>query len=482
MGQLRTRDTVDLVKELVSQLTPDFIISSAVDNLDGTFTLETINTYWLTINKRITIDSIEYRITAFVINESITIKPITTGDPIPTVTLFTIPAPLFFHGVTLMAADEQGKPKDPTERTPFVWLYEILDETVIRDDMDAWGRNSKPQLFFMDESSLSNWTSAQHKTNVLEPMRQAVELFFDKINDFKGDKYKEVLTWTETGRANWGKFITDLGSVKKFFNEDLSGHQVGYDFTMSKTACSEEVAPSPDPFTPLSVEGLQTWLDASDSSLVNGGALVDDPVSTLSDKTTNGFNATQGVAGSRPIFKGDHILFNGVDEFLTMGTAISKLAARTVFIVFEKVGASANQRVYAEANSSGQTKTTGLSLNISPSGGKLRSSYGDNVNFRITDSSTNNSNDKILFTESFSAPNAPLTAMQVNGIDETETDFLGTATTIAGSKSDLSLGRNGENSGGYANYKLYAFLVYDSDLSSANKTLINNYLISQYSI
>jgi hypothetical protein len=136
-----------------------------------------------------------------------------------------------------MAIDEQGKPKDPNQRTPFVWLYEILDETVIRDEFDPWGRNSKPQLFFMDESSLADWTSAQHKTNVLEPMRQMVELFFEKINDFQGDKYKEVLNSSQIGRANWGKFITDLGSVKKFFNEDLSGHQVGFDFTMSKTDC-----------------------------------------------------------------------------------------------------------------------------------------------------------------------------------------------------------------------------------------------------
>jgi len=237
MSQIRTKDTVDAVKELVSQLTPIYIIKEAIDNGDGTFTLSTNRTYWLTLNKRITIDSIEYRITAFEINVSITIKPVTAGDPIPTVTFFTIPAPLFFHGVTLMAVDEQGKNKDPNGRLPFVWLYEILDETVIKDEFDPWGRSSKPQLFFMDESSLANWTSADHKTNVLEPMRQMVELFFEKINDFEGDKYKEVLTSSQIARANWGKFITDLGSVKKFFNDDLSGHQVGFDFVMSKSEC-----------------------------------------------------------------------------------------------------------------------------------------------------------------------------------------------------------------------------------------------------
>jgi hypothetical protein len=237
MSQIRTKDTVDAVKELVSQLTPIYIVKEAVDNGDGTFTLSTNRTWWLTINKRITIDSIEYRITAFEINVSITIKPVTTGDPIPTVTFFTIPAPLFFHGVTLMAVDEQGKNKDPNGRLPFVWLYEILDETVIKDEFDPWGRSSKPQLFFMDESSLANWTSADHKTNVLEPMRQMVELFFEKINDFEGDKYKEILTSSQIARANWGKFITDLGSVKKFFNDDLSGHQVGFDFVMSKSEC-----------------------------------------------------------------------------------------------------------------------------------------------------------------------------------------------------------------------------------------------------
>ena len=561
MAQIRTKDTVDAVKELVSQLTPIYIIKEAINNGDGTFTLSTNRTYWLTINKRITIDSIQYRITAFEINVSIRIKPITTGDPIPNVTFFTIPAPLFFHGVTLMAIDEQGKPKDPTERTPFVWLYEILNETVIRDELDPWGRNSKPQLFFMDESSLSNWTSAQHKTNVIEPMRQAVELFFDKINDFEGDKYKEVLTWTETARANWGKFITDLGHAKKFFNEDLSGHEIGYDFTMSKTACSEEIitaecnievtatttptsteggsdgtatanvignnglvtylwttpdgvipageeikqtatglitgtytvlATDSEPpacfatdseivvdgsFAPGDIAGLINNIDMRDTSTLNGGGgiVFDDPVEDIADLSMAGIDGNQPLLAKQSIWRTDHLFVDGINDFVNFGIGLSKLQNRTIFLLVEPAAIPTGY-LMGDFQSTGSSRTAGAAIRMNAN---LLLIHGDGSNSRNTlgSSAVTTGFQLIMFKY---ASGDILEEIQINGIDETETDGGGTATTIAGPAYNSSLFRPGDVDSAYWGGKFYHRLIYNSKLSDANVDEITAWYRNEY--
>ena len=230
----RTRDTVDIVKGLVATLTPTLSITGTVDHGDGTYTLNIPNTYWLRISKRITISAIEYRVTALVINESITIS----GPSVPVVDSFVIPAPHFLHGDVEMTAIKQQEPKAAIDRTPFIYLIEPLTETELKDEFSIWGRSSTPRLYFMDES-VTNWNSEQHKTNVIEPVRQMIELFFDKIADEEDNLYGEVKERQTTAAPDWGKFVSDKGYKGKFFADTISGLQVGFDFLMSKTSCDD---------------------------------------------------------------------------------------------------------------------------------------------------------------------------------------------------------------------------------------------------
>lgn len=230
------KDTVDIIKGLVALMTPTVMVSGAVTNPDSTFTLSISNTHWLRIDKRIQIDSLEYRIVSFIINESITIS----GSILPVVSSFPMPAPHFEHGTVEPAAIEQGNEMDPTLRTPFIYLIEPIQETDITDEEMIWGRESSPRLYFMDESDTA-YNPTKHKTNVIEPARQMVNLFFSKIKEEEDYLYKEVLQHKETAAADWGKFVLDKGYEGKFFNDTISGLQVDFDFTMSKTACSDVV-------------------------------------------------------------------------------------------------------------------------------------------------------------------------------------------------------------------------------------------------
>jgi len=260
----RKRDTVDIIKALVALLTPTISITSQVDNLDGTFTLLIPNTHWLTggVKKLLNIDSIDYRVQSFVINESITIKPEKTSDPAPSVNSFMLDAPHFLHGTTEMAVIDQLQSMDPNLRLPFIYLIEPLEETDIKDEENPWGRESRPRLYFMDES-ITAWNPPTHKTNVIESVRQMVELFFSKIQEEEDNLYREVLECTEIAAADWGKLSTDKGYKGKFFSDTVSGLQIGFDFVMSKTACEDIV------------EAVQCTLtinvEASDESSIGAG-------------------------------------------------------------------------------------------------------------------------------------------------------------------------------------------------------------------
>jgi hypothetical protein len=237
----RKRDTVDIISALVALCTPTISISLNVDNGDGTHTLSISNTYWLRLTKIIDIGGVNYLIESFIINKSITVSPVSSSDPPPSVSSFVLPKPHFIHGTTEEATVDQQEDMAANNRTPFVYLIEPLPEKDIKDIEDPWGRESRPRLYFMDES-IENWNPPTHKTNVIEPIRQMMQLFFDKIADEEDNLYKEILEIDSIAAPNWGKFVTNKGYEGKFFSDTISGLQVDFDFTMSKDACEDIIS------------------------------------------------------------------------------------------------------------------------------------------------------------------------------------------------------------------------------------------------
>ena len=69
--------TVDFINDIVALMTPTITIDSVVDNGDGTQTISVCNTYWIRKYKVLTIDAVEYTVSAFVKDTSFTV-PSTT--------------------------------------------------------------------------------------------------------------------------------------------------------------------------------------------------------------------------------------------------------------------------------------------------------------------------------------------------------------------------------------------------------------------
>lgn len=118
-------------------------------------------------------------------------------------------------------------------------------------------------------------------------------------------------------------------------------------------------SPSLRAFSPLSINGLQLWLDASQVSGADG-----DPVTTWGDLSGNGRNATQSTTAAKPTLKTavqngrSALLFDGTDDSIATAAAVfTGAAARTVVAIYRdtKGGAHVSPICGQSTGSSGST-------------------------------------------------------------------------------------------------------------------------------
>lgn len=209
--------TVDIFKAIVKTLTPDLVVSSVINNGDGTFTLGTNCTWWLSINHYLTYLGNDYVITSFVLNQSITIKP-RSGTPVPVPGTQILPAPQFIHGTLKMANNDVDAQPDRTILCPFVYLFEVLRDEKNTDEESMIDRTTDTRLFFLHTVDSASWTTDDHYTNFVKPMKQMVDLFISKIKNSKLFTYN--LNYSETALIN----VSEKGNQEKgIFDCNLSG-------------------------------------------------------------------------------------------------------------------------------------------------------------------------------------------------------------------------------------------------------------------
>jgi len=212
-----SKQTVDIIKDLVEQIEATFTINSAIDNGNGTFTLNTDCTYWLTIGDIVEINAIKYKVVSFIINESITIKPITTGG-LPVVSTFDVIKPNYIHGTLKMAQNEVDAVLDKTMLVPFVYLFEIIRDRKNTDDESMIERETELRIFFLNSANTSDWLTEDHYENVIDPLQQMVNLFIKNIKNNK--LFTDVLDYECTPLIN----VSEQGNQEvSVFDCNLSG-------------------------------------------------------------------------------------------------------------------------------------------------------------------------------------------------------------------------------------------------------------------
>lgn len=176
------KQTVDIIRDIISTLSVEFVIDSIIDNGDDTYQLNTCCTWWLSVNHEIVIDGKDYVVVDFVINQSLTIKSF--GVPaIPVVLSFTLNAPNYIHGTLKMANNEVDAESDKTILCPFVYLYEIIKDKKNTDEESVIDRETDLRMFWLNSVDTSNWLTADHYTYFVAPMQQMVDLFISKIKE-----------------------------------------------------------------------------------------------------------------------------------------------------------------------------------------------------------------------------------------------------------------------------------------------------------
>lgn len=210
-------ETVHIIEGLVNQLTAEFVIKDAIDNGDGTFTLVSDCTWWISLSDNVLIDGKNYTVEEFVINQYIKIRPI-DGGLLPTVDSFDVITPNYIHGTVKMAANEIDAVNNKVDLVPFVYLFEVIREDENTDEESMIDRESDLRIFFLNTANYKDWLTEDHYTNVIYPMRQMVDLFIKKVKASKFFTYD-----TDYQKINYINFSQDGNQKESVFDCNLSG-------------------------------------------------------------------------------------------------------------------------------------------------------------------------------------------------------------------------------------------------------------------
>jgi hypothetical protein len=209
-------ETVDFIEDIVNDMTPTIDIDSVVDNLDGTQTITVCNTYWIRKFMILTINSVEYKVSAFVKDTSITI-PSTT---LVTSSSFVLQAPYYFHGSPMAANNEHLKIRLEENKYPLVFLVESLTDSYY-DSLDGREKDMGLRIFFLDsfKSNQKDEIDA-HYTNNIVPLKASHDYFVELLN---ANAYVLPFSHTTTNRVKVGVYSTNSGNTNEIFSDPLDG-------------------------------------------------------------------------------------------------------------------------------------------------------------------------------------------------------------------------------------------------------------------
>lgn len=224
-------------------------------------------------------------------------------------------------------------------------------------------------------------------------------------------------------------------------------------------------------FSPTSISGLQLWLDASDSSTLfqnsNGTtpATADgDPVGYWADKSGNGRHATQTDGTKKPTLKlaqenGKNVIqFDNVNDLFS-GTAGSQYPRQCFYVVRFPLSATDCRIMTYRYFGVGLSSATSYNLNI------VRDGVAWNVNTLVSAINYANTNKYLIELLKSSQSSDQL------NVNTTAYASYNNSTVVSSSAYQI-----------FQAGKVCEYLVYDQSLSSNQKTSIQDYLNTKWSI
>jgi hypothetical protein len=207
--------TVDFIENIVTSMRPTINIDSVVDNGDGTQTITVCNTYWIRKYLVITIDSIDYKVSSFVQDVSITIP----SAIIVTVSSFVLQAPYYFHGSPMDVNTEHLKIKFSENKYPLIYLVEVLTDNVY-DELDAKDKDMNLRMFFLDSFISKNDEVDGHFINIIKPLNASLDHFVELL---RASPITLPFSFNVTNRVKVGIYTSNKGNTEQIFSDPLDG-------------------------------------------------------------------------------------------------------------------------------------------------------------------------------------------------------------------------------------------------------------------
>jgi len=238
---------------------------------------------------------------------------------------------------------------------------------------------------------------------------------------------------------------------------------------------------------PTDIAGLDLWLDASDNSTVldatDTAAADDEAVKTWQDKSGNANHAVQATVSQQPLRMAaeinslDAVYFNGTDDVMAGTSALtpSQTEAKTMFVVskFDTGTTAGTGGAVLDLYDGSDVGSAGLVT------GEI--AYRTNTRTWVSSSPVGTTNPNIItMTQSGSGNIHDVISMWLDGASVTRTS--GTDGALAqdltyeysvGGVTRASLPFNG---------KVCEVIVYDSELSTADREAVETYLANKWGI
>jgi len=211
------------------------VVSQMDSTIDGTFDVDktlSCNTKWARVGKKVTNENgDEFLITEIDENNYLVGQNV---DLIDLDGVINLPQPFFIHG-TKKATNREWTilSNDVTAKTPIIWLLGSLN-------YKQFGREStidiesSVRIFFLDETDVANYYTADHITQVVYPMEQLAKEFIETINrnrNFKTIEDWEIIEFTRFGVEQ------ENGMFQNILDANLSGVELRITLTKYKENC-----------------------------------------------------------------------------------------------------------------------------------------------------------------------------------------------------------------------------------------------------
>ncbi|QDP50831.1 MAG: hypothetical protein Unbinned2903contig1001_21 [Prokaryotic dsDNA virus sp.] len=221
------------------------VFNEIVDGIDstivGTYDVATNKTYfcdtkWLRVGKDVTMISNgnEYRIIEIEYDNWVEWQQISGTSIVPLSGEISIPTPIKLSGTKIAANNEwRVSNLNVGAKTPLVWLLKILSKNEYgREDTRLFSSDLK--VFFLDETDVTSFGSAEHTKQVVYPMERLCEYFLKSIKSNR--KYKTIDEYQKFYFDRFG-VESENGVVQNIIDANLSGVQLQLSLTKYKPNC-----------------------------------------------------------------------------------------------------------------------------------------------------------------------------------------------------------------------------------------------------